>query len=146
MAAAIANPPARIIRDRRRASRSAVRGPGVAAWGTAARPSKSTARPSATIANGLLPISFARFCGASAVTSTPRTWFDPDDEEDPAAADLPSTAVGPKPREDENENDVVAPQTLRFLAAATAEGEPTTESKIAMVTRSNLPRLVRSPI
>ena len=54
--------------------------------------------------------------------------------------------VGPKPRADENENDVVAPQTLRFLAAVTAEGDPTTESKIAMVTRSNLALFVRSPI
>jgi hypothetical protein len=43
-------------------------------------------------------------------------------------------------------NDVVAPQTLRLLAAATAEGEPTAESKIAIVTRSSLARLVLSPI
>ena len=87
----------------------------------------------------------ARICGASAVTSTPRTCFVPDGEDDPAAAELPSTTVGPKPRADENENDVV-PQTLRFLAAVTAEGDPTTESKIAMVTRSNLALFVRSPI
>jgi hypothetical protein len=40
----------------------------------------------------------------------------------------------------------VAPQTLRFFAAATSDGELTAESKIAMVTRSNLPRLTRSPI
>jgi len=80
------------------------------------------------------------------VTSTPRTWCAAGDEDDPAAADLPSTTGGTKPREgeNENENDVEAPQTLRFLAAATAEGDPT-ESRIATVTRSNLPRLLRSP-
>jgi hypothetical protein len=35
---------------------------------------------------------------------------------------------------------------LRFFAAATSDGEVTAESKIAMVTRNNLPRLARSPI
>jgi hypothetical protein len=44
------------------------------------------------------------------------------------------------------EDAAVDPQTLRFLAMATAEGEMPAPSKIAMVTRKSRPRVVRSPI
>src|SRR6266540_7245973 len=103
----------------------------------AAAPSRSTARPSATSANGFLPISLTRFRGA--VTSTPRTWSLFDGEADASAADLPSTG-GSRVKPGNAEKDAVAPQTLRFLADATAEGELTGASKIAMVTRSRRPR------
>ena len=110
----------------------------------AATPSMRTARPSARSANGFLPISWTTLCG-SPVTPREESAFDLD-EVAAAVANRPSTGGWSVKPGKVDEDAAVDPQTLRCLAVTTAEGEMPAALKIAIVTRSSRPPLVRSPI